>query len=488
MSERIQQSAKIDFGSGQSSGLEELSGSPKAMINLIRQGKAGEAWIRLMPGSSTWNYAPTVWPSTTAVIGMLDFDDKLIYVTEDRNFYSVEAPGLVILRSDPTDISTQLQGAERPSFASAKTQIFAAGGGAISYWDGITPFFAQIPLPAPYASFVSANSQRIIATPFDKSGQIQWTDPLETVHITGWNPINFAEAEARPDKAVAVFENSNYLYVFGTETVQAFSPDANVAYSPVATTNLGTNAPHSIINLLEEKLFAWFAHNKEFMISDGHTQPKSISGDMTEVFQTMAVWNDCRGFRIRIAGADLLIWFFPSAGRTFFYNLKHSHWGELYGYNTTLGTYAPWPVSSYFYWKEKGLHLVGLADGSIQVLDLASTTIAGQIIKGESIQGFEARGLDSRQKQTDVLAVPVRRGDAAFGALAPSVLLSFRDGTGAYSQPIPISLGTAMDKRPVVKKHLASPLYFRRQWRLEVANLANLSLGPVEEVYTIMGD
>lgn len=487
MADRVQGTSKIDFFGGQASGVDELSGAHRLMVNLVRQPMAGAAWGSLIPGTSAWSWAPTAWPNTNAVIGMTDFDGKLIYVTADRKFYAVEAPGLVTARSDAT-AATQLQGAERPSFAVAKTQLFVAGGGLISYWDGAAASFAQVSgVDAPIAGFVAANSQRIIATPFGRSGQFRWTDPFETSHVTGWDPINFAEAEARPDKAVAVHENSNYIYVFGTRTHQAFSPDANVGYSPVSTVNVGTAAPHSVINMLEDKLFAWFSNTKEFVVGDGHTQPKSISGEMTSVFQELPTWADCRGYRAKINGADLLIWTFPTTGQTFAYNLKHSHWLEPRGYDSGLGTWAPWPITSYFYWEDYGFHLVGLSDGSIQVLDPGSTTVAGQIIKGESIVGFNSQGIEGREKQTDVIAVPIRRGEVAYGSTAPIVLLSYRDSPGAWSQPIPISLGVAGDRRPLVKKDFVGRPYFRRQWRLEVANGAGLSLGPVEETFTVMG-
>lgn len=478
-------SGKIDFGAGEESSFEELGGAHRLMVNLVREPRDG-GWIRLVPGTSGWDWAPTVWLSTgSEVTAITDFDGKLFYATADRKFYSVDAPGLNVARSTAT-AATQLQGAERCVFAKTKTRLFAAGGGVLSYWETMGNF-AQVSSGPATAGFVAANSQRVVATIFDDSGQIVWTDALEGLHLTGWNELNFAEAEARPDKSVAVFENSNYIFVFGTTSTQAFAPDANVSYAPVSTTNVGTQAPHSIINLLDEKLFAWFSNFKEFVIGDAHTAPRVISGPMDKTFKELTTWNDCVGYRLRLSNMDLLVWRFPTLGIAYAFDLKSTRWLSIRGYSSTIGDWAPWPITAYHYWEERGLHIVGLADGTLQKVDLTSQTIAGQLLKGESITGFLDRGSPTRKKQTRILSIPVRRGEAVFGVVAPAVELSYRDAPIAWSQPSKISLGVAGDKKPVIEKRVVGRPYYLRQWRLEVAASAAVSFGPVEETFEVLG-
>lgn len=487
-----QQQGHIDFSAGQAPGSEELAGAPPLLVNFLPDALT-PGWMRLAPGTSEWDGfdndvdddgVPTVASYGSEVIGISDFDGKLVYVTADRKIYAVEAPGLVTALSTST-ASTKLDGVSRPVFAKTESRILIAGGGLLSYWAPGSPTAAQVS-SGPLASFVCANSQRLVATPTGVSGAFDWTNRFEANHLTGWDAFNFAYADARPDRAVAVFENSNEIAVFGTQTVQVFAPDANVAYALISTTNVGTLSPYSVINLLDEKSYAWFSNAKELVIGDGRSAPTKLLDD--RVLKGIETYDDCIGWRVRMGNWDLLVWKFPTEERTFVIELKSKKWLELRGYDTTIGDWSVYPVTAYHYWEDEDVHLVGLADGTIAKLDPDAVTMAGQPIVAEAITGTIDRGTRSLRKQTIQLTVPLRRGVAPFGTTAqPNIEIRRRDDMGAWSNPIPIGLGVAGDYRPQVSRRIVSRPYWTTQWKLRASTSYSVSLGPVEELFETLG-
>ncbi len=478
--------APIDFGVGLADSQEALGGAPQQVVNIL---KDATGFLRLAPGTSTWSWFPTVIPRASEVIGMTDFDGKLVYVTADRYIWVVEASGLVTALSDAT-VATQLDGNLPPSFAATKARLFIAGGGRMQYWpaSGLTARVTD----GPIASHVIANAQRVVASSFDNSGQFTWTEPGEGLHLSaaGWDPLNFAEAEARPDPVLAIFENSDEVFLFGKKTLQIFSPDPNTGYAPQYTMNCGLGPRSSVINMLERRMFAWITDELEAVISTGRdAEPVYISRpDITQTLKALGTVDDCRGEYLKIGNWRLLVWTFPTSGTTLAYDVDGKRWLRLQGYDSTIGDYGPWPVTSLYYWTDQRVVLAGLATGEIAVLDLDATTIAGEIIKGESLLGYDSAGTEG-PKQTLTLRIPIRRGVGAFGTTTPPVIeISWRDKPGEFSRPLRISLGAAEQNRPQIVRRIVTRPYVRRQWRLQMAAGVNVAIGPIEATTEALED
>jgi hypothetical protein len=482
------QSASVQWNVSAAPALEELAGAPQRAINILRT--PGTEWIRLAPGTSTWGWFPSTIPNASSIIGITDFNGKIVYITADRRAWVVEAPGLVTALSSTTDLTTYVEGDRRPTFARDKTRLFIAGGGKISYWAG-TGNLAQLATTAgtstpPPATHVVAIAQRIVAGYYDNSGLVSWTEGLEGYHLTGWDPLNFAEAESRPDKVVAVHENGNELCVFGSESTQAWVPDATVGFAPIAASNRGCAAAYSIIPMTDKRAYAWLSDTREIVVGTGRGNEQVISDPgMTKVLRELETVTDCFGYRQRVGANDLFTWTFPSLGATYTYDLATQAWGELRGFDGE--TWDVWPITAYHYWRDQGLHLVGLETGEVALLDMLAMTVAGQAIEGEVVTGFTNQGT-MQKKQTVQLRMPMRRGGAT-GSTTPQLALYYRNDTGAWSSPTLCSMGLAGDNTPYAERRTTGRQYVTRQWKLRISGApANTAIGPMEERFEVLGD
>lgn len=480
------QQAVIQWGD-EAPGLEPLAGAPERSVNLV---KDANGWIRRVPGTTTWSWQTSA-SVASEVIGITDFQGQIVYVTANRQVRVVEAPGLTTNISSAGG-TTLLDGGERPVFARTRDNLIIAGGGQLQYWDGagdtarvawtLDAYGRTAP---PSTTHVAAIAQRLVIAGPD--GQLHWTEALAGQHLTseGWDPLNFAEAEAQPDDLVALHDNSAEVYAFGSRTLQVFVPDANVGFAPLCAVNLGCAAAQSVIPLQDRRLFAWLSSDRRFVISNGRAGSEKYLSDpgLTRVLTEMATVSDCWGWRQRTMHSDLLCWSFPALGITYHYDLQTEWWGEMRG-TDGYGMSTAWPVTAYHYWEEKGTHLVGLATGDILELSPTSNTVGGQTLRLEAVTGFQSR---PTKCQTELLRLPCRRGESA-AAVIPEAQLQYRDGLGPWSVPMRISLGAQSDRRPYVEKRVVGRPYVRRQWRLTLTDSVATTIGPLEETYEVLGD
>jgi hypothetical protein len=476
----------IDFGAGLADAQDALSGAAQQVVNIL---KDASGFIRLAPGTSAWSWFPSTIPNGSEVIGITEFNGRVIFVTEDRKIWLVQAPGLVSALSDST-AATQLDGTLPPTFAATRTRLFIAGGGVIQYWEPSLALSARV-TAGPNASHVVGNSQRLIALLPDNSGIFQWTEPGEGVHLSaspdGWDAFNYAEAEARPDVALALHENSDEIFVFGARTVQIFTPDVNTGYAAAYTLNRGLGPRYSVINLLERRLFAWMTEERDIVMSSVRDDPEVISHPfITKTLKEMSYVDDCRGEYLKIGNFRLLVFRFPTAGECLVYDLDAKRWCRFRGYDSTIGAYAAWPVTALFYWPQENVWLAGLSTGEIATLDMDALTVAGQQLIGEVILGYDNGGTEG-SKQTLILRAPLRRGLGAMGTTTPPfVEVYYRDKPGAWSRPVTFSLGAAEQDRPSLEKRLVTRPFVRRQWRLVTGAGVSISIGPMEQTLEIL--
>lgn len=467
----------IPFARTQASGHEERGGAPPLSENILVD---AVGFMGVFPGSSTWSYFPTTIPDASPVIGMIDWKGKLIYVTEDRKVHAIISSGSSIELSTAT-LTTQLDGGERPVFAKSFDRIYIAGGGRISYWDGAAATMAQISdADAPSASHVVAVDSRLVAEFFDNSGDIAFTDAGTGNELTGWRGANIINAEARPDAVWALHENGKQLFAFGPESTQVYEPDPNLKFRTYPTDNIGLGARYSVVNLLEDRAFAWLSNTKKFVVGDGRGNTADIGTAIAKTIEDIArasIISDAVGWRIVTGDHRLIMWRLATAGRTFCYDMARKRWAEI-GARNSSGDRINWPVRSVHYWQDKGITLVGLDSGEIQVLDDKASTIGGLNFIGECITGYEDHA-SAALKYCSELRLTAVRGTTDSDE-PPVVKVGFRDKPGPWKD-VNFSLGNLADTEVTPFKALAGKPYRGRQWRCIIP--PGHKVGKVEEVF-----
>ena len=435
--------AQLNFSDQQASGLEQLAGAPPLIANSLTDLSGTR---RSRPGISAWSSFPAQIPNSSPVMAMTPLGDLIVYVTADRRLWSCTTDGVVTALSNGT-LASMLDGTLRPQVLSLRSQVVIVGGGVPQATDG-TGTSARLGGSPPASSAIAALATRIILAPWDTSGIFRWSGLGDTGHAT-WDALDFAEAEAKPDYNQNIASNTNELFVFGTETLQVFSPDPNVAFAPGRTLNIGLLAPSSLVNVDDQ--FAFLDRDRRFVITDGRSfsdEDSVISKTIESDIRGMVTVDDCWGFRMRTGRWDACVWFFPTEGRGFVWNRRNRGWSEWRARGMT-GWISP-NITSALYWPEQNLFLVGLSSGQIAKLDADAFTDLGEPLRVELISGFADSGTQNLKKYI-AAKFRFKRGQAAQGSTVPKVSVYRRTDLGSWGDPTVRDMGLAGDYEPVVE-------------------------------------
>lgn len=469
----------ISFSDGQMSGLEELAGASPAVINVVHD---LSDTVRTRPGLSTWDEFPAVVPNASSVIGMWIWGEYLVYCTTDRKLWALISPGLVVALSDAT-AATQLDGSLRPVAVATRSRIVIIGGGVPQKWEG-AGLSARLGGSPPAGNGIAAIATRLVISDVLNTGIFYWSDPGELAGHEVWNGDDAsAEAESRPDRLVTLGSTTGELLGFGQETLQIFVPDDTAIFAPVTSAEVGCLSAASVIKW--EGRYAFLDDQRRIVASDGRGFEELSSPGMSQTIWRFATVSDCWGFRARLDASDLLGWVFPTEGRACVYNATVKKWAEWRSLGAT-GLWMPWMGQSHVYWPAKGIHLVGLEDGTIAKLDPTVFTEVGSTLKAQIRTGFGNRGNGNR-KVCQRLQLTMRRGSTSSTDTAPLAEVRWRDGLGAMSSPLRFSLGVAGDLEATVQKWTLGTPYVTRQWEITMSDASEFVLAGAEETFVPLG-
>lgn len=445
---------EIPFNVGHASGLDELAGAGTSINVLVDKSGA----IRARPGIKAWSEFPATFPSTTAVLAMAVFGPNLLYVTEDRKVFCWRPSGTVLELS--TGSAGTVDGAQTPMIAVSRNYALIAGGGVPQKVD-IGLSCTRLGGSPPSLADVVFLTQRAVGSGADLSGIFYWSGPGETGLETWDIPPEYREAETEPDPIVALRKAVRELFAFGTETTEIYAPDEIETFTPISAVAAGCSARRSPV--LYEGLFAWLDDRRRFVLSDGRViGPENVlSVDIARTLESFTTVADCWGYRERIGAHDSLVWTFPTEGRAFCLEMTTRRWSERHGFED--GRWTAYPITSYLWWQEQNLHLVGLSNGQIAALSLDAYTDNGKKLRWVARTGFSDLG-EPRAKDPIEAQLRVRRGDAT--ADDSSIELRWRNDLGAFGRPIRFPLGGPGTVDPTVVVRPCGTPYRAREWEL----------------------
>lgn len=485
MGEVLQQ--RIAIIPDQQSGYDAIGGASPFALNVVID-RLGT--VRRRPGiEASPRLADPIDPdddSPEPVVGL--------YITSDSRLFATvgNLPGRLQVyelnqdatATELTTLRTGFTASARPVFAETERLLVIAQGRNLQALDLLENRFFVLQGPPPVGSHVIAHGQRLLANDsvLDKT-KVQFSAPAQgTVSFAGheqWGTqttalgtSGFITAEARPDPVVAVAENSNEVWIFGTTSFQTFVPDASEIYVPVTTREHGCPAPYSIIR--DDQAFAWIDDKRRIVHSDGRSI-NILSDPIKATLDAMTRIDDCFGYRVLQGPTDALVWTFPSDGRSFAYQREG-------GWSTWMGVGERFSVSALALVPGSNENLVGTYSGRVGVLRHGVTTDFGARIDAEVITGRVDRGTTNR-KHCRGVQVSIRRGQAQ--SVEPFAELMYRDDEGPWSSPIRIGLGVSPDRNVVVRKRSLG-VYRSRQWRFRWTGTEDIALGAVTEEFEIL--
>lgn len=464
----------IPFNAEQS-GLDELAGATPFFTNALVD-KANV--VRARPGITAWGDFPVDAPSTRPVTSMATFGDSLIYTTDDGRVFAWTG-GHVAQLSLGGGVDT-IDGALRPVSASKGSTIFvlAAGGAPQKVTPGLVS--DRLGGSPPNSNGVVIIARRIVFCAAD-TGVFFWSGVLDIDFEFYDTGIEFREAEARADNLVTLSAAARELYAFGEETVEAYMPDENETFSPVAAIEAGLGASRSVFRW--HGLHAWLDDRRQFVLSDCHSFDENsiISSEIQNQVDKLATVADTWGFRLKLGPHDLLTWVMPTEGRVFAYDQTTKGWSQWYGW--TAGRLGPWAPTSFFFWRERGLHLVGLANGQIAQLSFSAYTDLGDPIFWRARTGFVDHGV-SQRKAPLMAHFQFRRGEAQSEESA--VDITWRDDLGGFQPALRQTLGTAGDVEPTVEVCPVGASYRQREWQVSSTAEDAIAMTAARETFDVL--
>jgi hypothetical protein len=493
----------IAFAASEDKSSSELGGAMPQVTNVIVD---ATGVMRARPGLAVWPQFTQV--SSSAVIGMCSFQDWLVYVTADRLIHAISSGGGTLELSDPNDSTTWLDGGGRPSFVKGHIMLVIAGGGQMQKWLGTglsarllntgAPIIGGDPNPGglpPAATHICGVAQRLIAKVANDSGQFWWSGALDLYEdwdmtSTSGGDSGFIQAAAKPDPLVAMFDSTNEIFAFGTQTLQVFDPSSTqISTDPVTgepviqdfmpnrTIDIGITAPDSVIPI--DSTFYAIDRFRRVIVTDARSY-QEVGKPISKVLRDIDVITDALGFKVRFGRFDFLVWLFPSVGYGIIMDTASGKWSEWRAWGPSGPTNVT--ITSVYDWAESNLAPVGLSNGQIALFDDDATTDLGNPINIKLVSGFTDHGMSTR-KHCHTLLLTFRR---TFTPTASSghVRISYRDYEGAWILVRDVQLGD--DPYSVITLRSLG-VYRMRQWMLEYTGSDRVEFVSAQEEYEILG-
>ena len=471
-------SARIPFGNLQASGLEELSGGSPVAMNVVADSLGT---VRRRPGIATWHLSV----DTDGICGLHETSDGDVYAVGNgppsRHIYKVTTGSSLDISNVP---SGDVRGLARPVFAETGELLVITGGAEPEKVVKSTSIPSLLGGPPPNGSHVVSMTKRLLINDPDgtDSSLVTWSNGNDSTLAYGgnedWtttlgNAVGTLPSMGKDQPALAVHENSNEVFCFALSSVRVYAPDSTSVFVPSSSKQFGCGAPYSIV--AADQNFAWLDDRRRFVISDGRAE-KIVSDPIQQTLHDMGTVSDCFGYRVVLGTLDALVWTFPTERRTFVYQ-KDAGWGQWSGDGGNFLVTAKTAL------RATNSVLVGTSQGHLGTLSFDAVTDLDTPINAYVITGFLDRDTDA-WKSCNRVRIAMRRG-ATTTANEPYLLLSWRDGTGAWETPLEVSLGSAGETNPVVE-FWSLGVYRRRQWKMDFREAEDLTLVAVTEEFEVL--
>jgi hypothetical protein len=221
------------------------------------------------------------------------------------------------------------------SMADNGTQLFIAANGPSYIYNSVTLAYGPITDPDfpgavtvsyldGYFTFNEPNSQKI------------WVTSL--LDGTSIDPLDFASAEGSPDGLVALEVNNREAWLFGTNSIEVWydagTPDFPLARIQGASNEIGCVAPYSVAKL-DNSLF-WLGQDARgrgiVYRNNGYTGVRASNHSIEWQIQEYGNISDAIAYTYQQDGHSFYVLTFPSADKTWVYDVSTQSWHERAGW------------------------------------------------------------------------------------------------------------------------------------------------------------
>lgn len=311
-----------------------------------------------------------------------------------------------------------------------------------------------------------------------------------------WRSQDVLSAESKPDRLMAVMGTLDGFELFGKQSTEFWINDGVTPFSRVRglTFNKGLGARYS--PALFGDTWMWLDEHR-IVVRATLNKLEEVSDPIRKELQSLNIVEDAIGDIITPNGWPLYVLTFPSANRTFVYDLKQNHWLEWGNWYPQTATYRRFRGQSYCYAEKWNKHLVGDCTlGAIYELDSNTFTdsrttepdveVDPDIIRSSRLTGFITHDTGNR-KRCKRIRLRLKRGAANADVAAPIMQVRWREQGRAWTPTysLDVSLG-AVGQHEIFVEMTQCGTYRARQYEFIHSDATEWILMGGQELVEIM--
>lgn len=256
--------------------------------------------------------------------------------------------------------------------------------------------------------------------------------------VTTWDALDFATAEGKPDNLVRAFYGNSNLWLFGTDTIevwynQGFSdfPFVRIHGSLIEDGLAGAAA----VCMIQDQ-FYFLSNKREVLRTFGYQRQKVSTIHIDTEIQGYTTVSDAVMYEYRMDGHVFLVLTFPTADKTWVYDITTDYWHEWQSYKTVgVATYGRHRGAIGFFFGSK--YVVGdHSNGHLYELSMTAYTDNGEAIK--RVRRAQVINKERRNVEFHKLELDFEFGK---GASPTATLCWSDDGTNTWSSSRTLSFG-----------------------------------------------
>lgn len=465
---------RVDIAGGQVSGVSDLSSVASSVINFDVD-EAGVNWPR--PALTTYSLTGA---RSVGYNGATAWDQYLVLMHTDGYLVVVRnsTPTVATVVSTSTS-TTQVLGGERPTFVAARDYVYAAAGHQIVRW-APSLAAAETLTSSPRCTHIASHGNYLIANSLEAPHTWVWSDIGEGSWST-WPAANSTTAAARPDPVVAVGESLTQVTVWGSQSMQTYQlgTDPTLPFDLINSIDLGLGAPYAFCR--GDDSWWMLDHHKRIVKCDGTTYTP-ISDAIQKDIKGFSDVSDCWMYRVEQGQFSRLVVRFPTAERTFVYDLKRQAWREDRYYSAPFQ--SDMPVGAYADWSALGYHILGSdsSTGGLFRLDDTVRVENGTVpIVCDRVGGWSDFGTKNR-KRFGATKVVMKRGASTDPDISDQGALEIRvqDDQEPWSDWIQINVGDPTGFEPVVTTYDLQAVATQRRTQVRYSSSESTAIAEVQ--------
>jgi hypothetical protein len=314
---------------GQAYVARSVNAADNRMINLYPEAIPNEGqtagWLQRAPGLrllATIGNGP--------IRGLWDFspDATTAFVVSGNELYKIDATYTATL------IGT-IAGTGPVSIADNGTQLFVAANGPSYIYNNTTNVFSQITDPDFPGAVTVAYLDGYFVFNEPNSQKVWVTSLLDGLSV---DPLDFASAEGTPDLLTSLVVNNREVWLLGTNSIEiwydAGTPDFPLARIQGASNEIGCAAPYSVAKA-DNSVF-WLGSdtrgNGIVYRSNGYTGVRASNHSVEWQIQSYGNISDAVAYTYQQDGHTFYVINFPSADKTWVYDITTQSWHERAGW------------------------------------------------------------------------------------------------------------------------------------------------------------